>query len=63
MSNTTRQQKWQAKQRAMGRKPMTVWADDNERFVLQRILEQMREKGGVPATFRNAKGQMEHFDL
>lgn len=63
MSNTTRQQEWRARQREMGRAPMTVWADDWERFILERILKQMRETGGNPAMFRNEKGQLKPFDF
>lgn len=63
MSNTSRQQQWQQKQREMGRGPITLWATDDEKYILKRILEQMRETGGTPASFRNEKGQYEHFDI
>lgn len=60
---TTRQRAWQERQRAAGLKPTTIWTTDYEQFVLKRVLEQMRRTGGAPATFRNSKGQMTHFDL
>lgn len=63
MTNKERQAAYKARQRELGRKPVTMLLTDDEQFFLERVLKQMREQGGHPAMMRNAKGQMVALDI
>lgn len=62
MTNKERQAAYKGRQRALGRKPVTMLLTDDEQFYLERVLKQMREQGGYPAMMRNGKGQMVALD-
>lgn len=63
MSNTARQRAWRERQREQGRGPATIWINEHEKFVIDRILKQMRKTGETPAAMRDAKGRYTHLDL
>lgn len=63
MTNAERQAAYKARQRELGRKPITMLLTDDEQFYLERTLMQMRKSGGYPAMLRNGKGQMEPIDI
>lgn len=57
-----RQREYRQRQKALGRKPVTMLLTEDERFYVDRVVKQMRETGGFPAMMRNAKGRFEHLD-
>lgn len=62
MTNAQRQAAYKARQREKGRKPVTLLLTDDEQFYLERVLQQMRATGAVPAMMRTKKGTMEALD-
>lgn len=63
MSNSERQRRYKDAQRALGRKQLNIFVTDEERFYLERVLEEMRETGGKPAAMRDRQGRFYHLDV
>lgn len=57
-----RQAAYRARQRALGRSSVTLLLTDDERFYMERVIEQMRRTGSVPAMMRRKNGTLEELD-
>lgn len=62
-TNAERQRAYRQRQKALGRKAVPFYVTSLERHYLERVLEEMRETGGKPATMRNPNGTMRHIDV
>jgi len=61
-TNKEKQRDYRARQAKLGRKGVLLYLTSDERFHLERVLEEMRETGGTPAAMRNSRGQFYHLD-
>lgn len=61
--NAERQRKWRASQLELGRKPYSAMLTEDERFFVQRLVEQMRRDGVVPAFMRDKAGRLVPADV
>jgi len=62
MTASERQAAYRDRQRALGRKPVSLLLTSDEQFYLERVLLQMRKTGSVPAMMRRKNGTMEELD-
>lgn len=62
MTTNERQAAYRARQRDLGRTPVTTLVTEDEAFYLARVLLQMRKTGSVPAMMRRKDGTMEPLD-
>lgn len=62
MTNAERQAAYKARQRAQGKTQKLFLVTPDEAFYLERVLEQMRKEGSVPAQMRRKNGTMSTLD-
>lgn len=62
MTNAERQAAYKARQRELGRKPVTMLLTDDEQFWLERVLLRMRHDGATPAMVRLKNGRMQDME-
>jgi len=62
MTNAERQAAYRARQRELGRAPVTMLLTKDEAFYLERVMLHMRETGAVPAMMRRKNGTLEPLD-
>lgn len=55
--------RYRDRQAKLGRYARSLYVTEDEYYYLQRVLKDMRERGLVPAFGRNAKGQVQEFDV
>lgn len=65
LTNAERQAAFRARQKLLSRRQQfSALVSEDEAFYLRRVLEAMRETGGIPAALRDpASGRYRHLDV